>query len=417
MRQHSGIFLGTVLLLLIEGVGWGATPPQHPPSNKQSIASFLSWYWARPLSAQGNAPSDFSRLEASLTPRACGTCHVSQYTNWKTSRHSQAMGPGVIGQLIDTPPHATSARQACLQCHAPLKEQAMNLTATLAKLPLKPFAEIPGKNTIKPFYQQGVVCAACHVRHNQRFGPLRRMGTITANTPGLPHGGWISAAAFKDSRFCASCHQFGTNGYALNGKLLENTYDEWRASRFARQGISCQRCHMPERKHLWRGIHDPVMVRKGLTIHTTGPTVKNGSISASLTVKSTWIGHDFPTYVTPTVTLEIYQTDRNGKVLTGTLHHYIIGRKISLDLTHEYLDTRLAPGQQIHLDYRQLRQPTATALIFRIRVEPDAFYRRFYQAMLRQGQDLSTRSKRLLEHALKDSIASAFTAFQRRRPF
>ncbi len=35
-----------------------------------------------------------------------------------------------------------------------------------------------------------------------------------------------------------SCHQFGADGYALNGKLLENTYEEWKASPGLRVAIA-----------------------------------------------------------------------------------------------------------------------------------------------------------------------------------
>jgi len=43
--------------------------------------------------------------------------------------------------------------------------------------------------------------------------------------------------AFLSSEFCQSCHQFAPDGLALNGKLLENTYAEWKASRFAPEGV------------------------------------------------------------------------------------------------------------------------------------------------------------------------------------
>ncbi|MBA7466455.1 hypothetical protein ES707_01639 [subsurface metagenome] len=45
----------------------------------------------------------------------------------------------------------------------------------------------------------------------------------------------------------------------------ENTLVEWEQSPAARNGMTCQSCHMPQRRHLWRGIHDPDMVRSGLT--------------------------------------------------------------------------------------------------------------------------------------------------------
>src|SRR5206468_1036453 len=82
----------------------------------------------------------------------------------------------------------------------------------------------------------------------------------------LPHGGVTRTPAYLASEFCRGCHQFGADGYVLNGKLLEDTYAEWKASRFAAAGVQCQDCHMPDRRHLWRGIHDPEMVRGGLTI-------------------------------------------------------------------------------------------------------------------------------------------------------
>ncbi|MBI3628436.1 MAG: cytochrome c554 and C-prime, partial [Candidatus Rokubacteria bacterium] len=85
----------------------------------------------------------------------------------------------------------------------------------------------------------------------------------------LPHNGVTRTPAFLRSEFCASCHQFGADGFALNGKLLENTYEEWRASPAARAGRQCQDCHMPDRRHLWRGIHDPDMVKSGVEISLT----------------------------------------------------------------------------------------------------------------------------------------------------
>ena len=99
---------------------------------------------------------------------------------------------------------------------------------------------------------QGVVCASCHVRGHQRFGPPRRDGTVASRAPreSLPHNGLTRTTAFLRSEFCASCHQFAPNGLALNGKLLENTFEEWRASPAARRGQQCQDCHMPDRRHL-----------------------------------------------------------------------------------------------------------------------------------------------------------------------
>jgi hypothetical protein len=106
-----------------------------------------------------------------------------------------------------------------------------------------------------------------------------------------------------------------------DGKLLENTYNEWRGSRFAREGVQCQDCHMPERRHRWRGIHDADMVRSGLTI-TAKPGAaryRPGEIAVvTLRVTSTRIGHAFPTYVTPRVVLRGELVDETGLAIEGS---------------------------------------------------------------------------------------------------
>ena len=85
---------------------------------------------------------------------------------------------------------------------------------------------------------------------------------VTARSGARPRGRRCPTRAHTDSRLSQvrilqSCHQFTPDGFALNGKLLETTYNEWKASRFAREGVQCQDCHMPDRRHRWRGIHDP----------------------------------------------------------------------------------------------------------------------------------------------------------------
>src|SRR5947207_165756 len=134
---------------------------------------------------------------------------------------------------------------------------------------------------------------------HQRFGPPRRDGSLAPTAPSetLPHNGVTRAPAFLRSEFCQSCHQFTADGFALNGKLLENTYNEWKASRFAREGVQCQDCHMPDRRHLWRGVHHPEMVRSGVTIDASAGASRYRPaeiVSVTLTVENTRVGHAFP---------------------------------------------------------------------------------------------------------------------------
>src|SRR6185436_19772252 len=175
---------------------------------------------------------------------------------------------------------------------------------------------------------------------------------------------------------------------ALNGKLLENTYAEWKASRFAREGVQCQDCHMPDRRHLWRGIHDADMVRSGLTItaRAASPRVRPGqTVSATLVVESTRVGHAFPTYVTPRVVLRGELIDSAGNVVPGTVRERVIAREVALDLSREIRDTRLAPGARARLDYRARAPVAGLRVRLSVVVEPDAFYTAFFEAVLGNG--------------------------------
>ncbi|MEZ5614818.1 MAG: multiheme c-type cytochrome [Rhodocyclaceae bacterium] len=368
---------------------------------KEDVAGFLARHWQRPLAAQGAAPAHFGPQEAALDPAACGACHVRQYEDWRTTWHARAMGPGVLGQLVDMAPEARDEHQDCIRCHAPLAEQADALVAAIA-----------GK--VKTgLHAEGLVCAACHVREHQRFGPPRRDGSVAKPEEKLPHDGWQASAAFADSRFCAACHQFEADGFALNGKLLENTYAEWQASPAAREGRTCQSCHMPDRRHLWRGVHDADMVKSGVAIEYEAPRLESGAVLARLTLANSGTGHHFPTYVTPRVVVELFQAGADGRELPGTRQEHVIARQVALDLSREIADTRIAPGAEARVDYRRPLHPRAVRLDTRVRVEPDAFYTDFYRALLASG---AGRGEAMIRRALDDSLASHFVIHEQSQP-
>jgi len=365
----------------------------HAASDNTDV--FLKRHWAQPIALQGKPPKSFSRLEASLEPSACGTCHQRQWEDWKTSLHAHAMGPGVMGQLVGVHPTDISSLRDCTRCHAPLAEQETSL-----------IKQLRGKKHTDALHEQGLICAACHVRKNVRYGPPP-MTPKSGDNP--PHNGFISTPAFEDGRFCATCHQFGKDGHALNGKPLENTYAEWQASPYAKQGKQCQSCHMPERRHLWRGIHDPEMTRKGVTVETIPPTVHDGHVSARLTLTNSGTGHHFPTYVTPRVLVQIYQASADGKPITGTLQEKIIARQVTADLSEELTDTRLAHGEQMALDYLAPRHSDARTIVMRVHVEPDYFYSGLYRSLLEAEPDSKGASP--LRAALKNSLESPYDLY------
>ena len=367
------------------------------------VAQFLDKHWRRPLAPQGAAPPQFTPPEAALDPASCGSCHAQQFQDWGAARHAGAMGPGVMGQLMNMEAQAREEHQACIGCHAPLAEQADSLVAAISR---------PNMRKGAGLHEQGLVCAACHVRGHQRFGPARRDGSAPKPEDQLPHGGWQASAAFADSRFCAGCHQFEADGFALNGKLLENTYEEWKASPYADEGKQCQSCHMPDRRHLWRGIHDAETVRGGATIGVLPPRVEAGAVSAALTLRNTGTGHHFPTYVTPKVVVEIVQEDQAGRAVAGTRREYVIGRQVALDLSREIADTRLAAGAQATLDYAAAQHRRAANLVYRVKVEPDAFYTGLYRSLIADG---AGKGEAMIRQALEDSLSSHYTLFEERR--
>ena len=400
MRPRLLAVLGAALATLLVTGAVGA----------DAIQEFLRRHWRQPLTPQGPAPARFAPLEASLQPDACGTCHPVQHGDWKTSLHAASMGPGVSGQLLEMFESDPGSALGCLACHAPLAEQAPLLAAGRELRSNAAYDEA--------LRAKGLACAGCHVRDHERFGPPRRDGSLGGAAPRetLPHNGVTRTPAFLASEFCRGCHQFTPDGVALNGKLLENTYNEWKASRFAREGVQCQDCHMPDRRHLWRGIHDADMVRTGLTItaKTGAARYRPGETAvATLSVTSTRVGHAFPTYVTPRVVLRAELLDATGQVVAGSRAEKVIAREVALDLSRQVFDTRLLPGRTAVLRYRQRIDAPGMRARLSVLIEPDAFYTRFFETLLRQG---AGRGEGQIREALDASRRSPFTVFEQELP-
>ena len=369
--------------------------------------AFLDRHWRRPIAAQGVAPARFSALEKSLASASCGTCHPAQLADWKSSLHARSMGPGVTGQLVDMWRDDPESARLCQSCHAPLAEQHPHAAGGRAN---------PAFDA--RLQHEGLTCAACHVRRHERFGPPPRASSAprSAPRPSLVHNGVTRTTAFAQSAFCASCHQFAADDFALNGKLLENTYEEWKRSPAARAGRQCQDCHMPDRRHLWRGIHDPEMVKSGVEISVTParPRYRPGDeLSAVIVVKSVAVGHHFPTYVTPRVVVRARLVDGTGATRAGSEQEYVIAREVALDLSRELFDTRIPPGERASFSYRRRLDGTGLALRVTVTVHPDHFYTRFFESLLASGAGAGARE---IREALDASRRSSFDIFARDVP-
>ncbi|MHB8346583.1 MAG: multiheme c-type cytochrome [Acidiferrobacterales bacterium] len=408
-RSNKAMWFVIVALgILTTGAAtWQPGPPRpvarlpHPAPG--SISRFLAHHWVYPLPPEGPPPKGYTALEASLAPESCGLCHQRQYDDWRTSLHSQSVGPGLLWQFRIMDP---AQANRCMRCHTPLAEQKA-LAAQEFHWSNAPSAPLPAYVGHRLF-RQGLVCAACHVRRHQRFGPPPPPGTPPGNTPGLPHDGFTASPAFQHSRFCATCHQSSPEDRRLDGKPFENTYAEWRTSRFAREHVTCQSCHMPDRRHLWRGIHDPAMVRRGLRISLTVTRTGRSAADARALIRSVAIGHDFPTYLVPKVYVTLYALGP-GSHPVRKIASQVIGRSVNLRLTREFFDTRIPPGGKSVLVARLALNPSRpTKVELRIEVSPGAHYEHLFRHELKHAGRYDKTTVALLRQALAQTIAARY---------
>ncbi|MDX8403029.1 MAG: multiheme c-type cytochrome [Mariprofundaceae bacterium] len=400
---------GLILLFLYvnsdQSIKSGQVSSVNASESKDS--SFIEAYWNYTVATKGEAPHDWSALEKNLKPEACAQCHIEQFSAWKKSLHAHAYSPGLIGQFPDM--GHVSGNDDCLKCHAPLKEQKyssrQDMLESLSDKLAHPegFSQEGKLGEINlPLRHTGVSCAVCHVRGWQRFGPPQRNTGAIGKIEGEAHSGFTGSKDFERSSFCATCHQF-PQSYAINGKPLENTVKEWQESRFAREGVHCQNCHMPDRKHEFRGIHDPEMVRKGLNFK-----LEQKGDGAVLSIESKWIGHAFPTYVTPKVIILAEAVDHRGESLRKWQWEII--REVYVDGGwKERRDTRLMPGE-----IRKFEASSAPAETVQIRysvhVIPDYFYKGVYQGLLHGA--LEADAERLIRQAVEHADSNDYTLYE-----
>ena len=253
----------------------------------------------------------------------CANCHAEIYREWSASGHARAAnnrrflnlyegsdwdGNEDVGwSLLSEHPFGSGV---CASCHAPTQRLGDD----------DPF----DIRTVKGVAAQGVHCDYCH-----------KITGVGDGTIGLTHGrfnltllrpregqlffgplddvdrGEDSYSAFyKDSRYCASCHE----GIVFGVKVYE-TYSEWRQSPAAKEGKHCQTCHLAPSGKLTNiapgkgGIdRDPAtlgnhrffagsqldMLRRGLKLSVTLRRERDG-VRADVEVRADGAGHRVPT--------------------------------------------------------------------------------------------------------------------------
>jgi hypothetical protein len=220
----------------------------------------------------------------------------------------------------------------------------------------------------------------------------------------------MRTTAFEQSDFCGTCHQFGAET-AVNGKPLQNTYVEWRASPQAEQGARCQ---TPDRAHLWRGIHDKDMVAKGLTAAITADAEK-----ARFVLVNSGVGHAFPTYAVPKVVMNLVALNADEASLPQTLRSHVNARSVRYDDAAnawvELSDSRLLPGQSAAIE---LAWNGSERIHAWLDIIPDDFYATQVFPELIASLPSDGAANRLAHEALATARASSFTLYETelRRP-
>jgi hypothetical protein len=187
-------------------------------------------------------------------PGNCGNCHADIYREWAGGGHARTADgrhfrglydgtdwqgkPGVGWGLLTERPDGAGV---CVSCHAPSARD-----------------EEPGfydLRELRGVAARGVHCDYCHKIRDLGDGQLgysHGRFNLRLLRPADPQhqvffgpfddadrGDDAHSPLYRDSRYCASCHEgvvFGVHVYA--------TYSEWQASPAARQGRHCQDCHM-----------------------------------------------------------------------------------------------------------------------------------------------------------------------------
>lgn len=300
---------------------------------------------SRPISER--VPDGLASMKAS----ACGQCHQAIYAEWKTTIHSEAW----TEDYFQTDWAYDKKKQNCLNCHTPMENQQPDRVLGFKDDDYwQPILE-PNPDFDPDYQDEGVSCAACHVRNGKIAGPH---GITDA-----PHPTTYDPTMRSGMNVCRRCHiTLATEEFSVGDPNICTTMNEIEANNIQ---PNCINCHMPEitrplvegypsrkgRQHLWRGGHDPQMVSKDLDIAIEA--LENKGAKRRYVIRLTNIGthHKLPTG-TPDrhLTIDISLLDKNKQVIS-TESHKIIRRILWRPIVLELSDSRLEYNTPRDIDF------------------------------------------------------------------
>ncbi len=343
---------------------------------------FLAWRFLRPMnifvvSENFELPIVVKELPAAVasqSAKTCGQCHAEIYAEWTTTIHNKAWSD----PYFQADWKFDGSQQICKNCHAPLQDQQEHLVLGFHDdEKWNPIIE-PNPHFDAALQHEGITCAACHFSEGKILGPY-------GDTP-APHA--IKKMA-NPNQVCIRCHIAQGDRWDMFLRFppcgtvaeVEAGQGRW----LSRSGemkvkdpasLKCVECHMPAitralvpggplraaRQHLWRGGHDPDMVRKALDVQFTR---QNGDTSkkAIFVLQLTNVGaiHYVPTGIPDRhLTVALRLLGKDGEIIKeekNVLKRTFMWRPFIVDLS----DTRLAYNdpRTFTLDYSAARYPKA----------------------------------------------------------
>ena len=284
----------------------------------------------------------------SLTAESCGQCHREIYEEWKSSIHARAFEDPYFQAYWKKDKKVW----VCLNCHTPLENQQPTIITHIPRGRVEKAVQETNPHYDAEYQKESVTCAACHVRDGIIYGPFEDSAA--------PHPTKFDPN-FRTTQVCYRCHNVVSGPAQFYRVGPCGTYAEYEGKFFMQQrGFICQSCHMPEidrpvatnspirrgRQHLWRGGHDPDMIKRAVAIQVKADVTspKPGDrVMFTLTLVNAGAGHKIPTGDPDRFfTVEFAVEDSQGRVLEAqksTMGRWIMWQPAILEL----YDNRLLP--------------------------------------------------------------------------
>ncbi|MBS7622709.1 hypothetical protein KEJ39_03430 [Candidatus Bathyarchaeota archaeon] len=309
-------------------------------------------------------------------PSICGSCHDQHYSEWQRSQHAMAQVDRLYLAEYDQASKDTGGLTDpfCTKCHSPISYLA---------------GEIPVSSELG---MKGVSCDFCHTVS----GTTDTGNGAFENSPGKSKRGPLrdpSASGYHDStyselhresEFCAMCHVVN---HPVNGLPIMTTYQEWRQSPYAAEGVTCQHCMMVPTKrkaavtgnvrdevfgHIFLGGHHEYNLKRAarLTLEVSSPVTAGENVTIRANVTNSGCGHALPTGVSEVreLWLEVTAQDHSGKLLFQGRQYY---RPVFVDEKGEDVGPLFWRATKILSDNRIAPKETRTER-FSFNIPPDA---------------------------------------------